>query len=170
MKKPKVKHSYAYKYDVPQPKIARITELIKVIRGLDFDGETSCGYNPRKNKNRFSMEVYFHECGTPACMSGHAIAQFSGWTATDIAQLLKEDAINYSEEGAEVLGLEESWAENTLFAPDLGENRLFMVTNAQAIAALNKLLKTIKAGKNYTNLSVQQLWGKAYKKPDYLSD
>lgn len=169
-RKPAVKHSYAWRHDLPQPKIGRITELIGIIRGLNFDGNPSNGYCPRKYKDRFAMDVFFHECGTPACMSGHAIANFSGWTAAEIKQLVADETITFVEQGAIALGLDQAWADDVLFAPDLGDNELHNVTNAQAIAALTKLLKTIKAGKNYTDLDVVGLWGKAYKEPEYSSD
>lgn len=150
-----------------KPNRARITALIKLMPTLKYDGKGSEDA-PRKNKDRFNMDTYIHACGTPACIAGHTVAQFSGITPEAALELQRASVFEFPQVAATLLGLDEYWAEHTLFEPTLnGIDGYKDVTPLDAKRALTNLLKAIKAGKDYTRLDEEDLWGKKLVGTDY---
>lgn len=140
----------------PKPNLRRIEGLIKLIPTLKFDGQESDA-DPSINKKRFSMDTYFHYCGTPACMAGHVIAKYGD--LVKIRRKYRSGRTSYNTEAALLLGLDPWWTGN-LFAPNTINVQLSEIKPKQAVAALTRVVKAIRDGKDYTDLMEEQLWGK----------
>jgi hypothetical protein len=108
------------------------------------------------NRNRFYMADWVFACGAPACMAGWAVAKYA----------IPEDRdLSTSRIAANKLGLDRDWA-STLFTPNGLNRSLRRITPKQAAAALTRLAKAIRAGKEYLLLDERDVWGKALTDPD----
>lgn len=120
-------------------------DIVVFDRGLHVDLEASS----ELNKNRFYMGSWEFACKAPACMAGWAVFKYGDVGA-------RRSGI--STEASRLLGLDDNWSDK-LFVPNL-TCTLTEVTPKQASAALMRVAKQIRAGKDWRDMTPAQIWGR----------
>lgn len=96
------------------------------------------------SKSGFTMEFYVHDCGTPACIAGWAVAANRGMGGNDDIRSAageKSTIRTVSEEAREYLGIDEEVGE-ALFLGFESRIDLRKITPMQAVDVLRNLAET----------------------------
>lgn len=132
--------------------LATLKHKPRTTDAIYVDGELDIEASKKLNKDRFHMGNWEFDCGAPACVAGWAAFKYGKAPGT----------LGVSDAAAEALNIDYEWAMMMLFAPDgVVTKSLNEITPKQAAAALRRVAKWVRKGKDYQDMEDSDVWGRA---------